>query len=115
MPQHFHAFNDIKTQEIAPGFFSKLIHTEGQTINWITVAAGNKVPLHQHPHAQMSFVINGQFAMTIACETKVLDATQFCHIPGGTEHGGEAITDCVLVDIFTPVREDYQQLGGITL
>jgi len=45
----------------------------------------------------------------------VLDATQFCHIPGGTEHGGEAITDCVLVDIFTPVREDYRQLGGINL
>jgi quercetin dioxygenase-like cupin family protein len=48
----FRQFADIDTKEIAPGFFSKLIHTANNTINFIEVKAGNSVPDHAHIHEQ---------------------------------------------------------------
>lgn len=106
----FFKFDDIGIKEIAPGFFSKLIHTDTNTVNFIEVAAGCSVPLHRHVHQQMSFVLEGIFEMTVNGETRQLDKGQYCIIPSNAEHGGTAITDCKLIDIFSPVREDYRSL-----
>jgi quercetin dioxygenase-like cupin family protein len=106
----FQLFDDIKTQEIAPGFFSKLIHTQNNTINFIEVAAGYSVKLHQHIHQQCSFVIEGEFEMTVDGETRILTPASFVIIPSNALHGGTAITSCKLIDIFDPVREDYRTL-----
>ena len=106
----FQKFADIDTKEIAPGFFSKLIHTANNTVNFIEVAAGNSVPDHAHIHEQCSFVIEGKFQLTVNGEVQVLDASMFAVIPSNIRHSGLAITDCKLIDIFSPVREDYRNL-----
>jgi quercetin dioxygenase-like cupin family protein len=104
----FHQFSAVPVKEIAPGFFSKLIHTENNTINFLEVKAGSEIPMHSHPHEQSSFVMEGSFEMTVNGETKVLSTNDFVLIPGGVLHRGRAITDCKLIDIFSPVREDYR-------
>jgi quercetin dioxygenase-like cupin family protein len=106
----FHSLANIDVKEIAPGFMSKLIHTAGNTFNFIEVRAGNAVPMHTHIHEQSSFVLDGQFEMTIAGETQMLSPGTFCIIPTMVSHGGKAITDCKLLDVFNPVREDYRAL-----
>ncbi|MGZ3751307.1 MAG: cupin domain-containing protein [Mucilaginibacter sp.] len=106
----FRYFSDITTKEIAPGFFSKLIHTDANTINFIEVKAGCSVPLHRHVHEQCSFAIEGRFEMTVDGDTQVLEPGFFAVIPSNVLHGGIAVTDCKLIDIFSPVREDYRSL-----
>jgi len=106
----FQRFSDINTKEIAPGFFSKLIHTENNTINFIEVKAGCSVPRHQHIHQQCSFVIEGKFELTVNDVPQTLDTGLFAVIPSNAWHSGAAITDCKLIDIFSPVREDYRNL-----
>ena len=101
---------DIATKEVAPGFFSKLIHTDTNTINFIEVAAGSSIGLHQHIHQQCSFAIEGKFEMTVNGDTQILEPGFFCIIPSNALHGGTALTDCKLIDIFSPVREDYRNL-----
>ena len=109
MPTNYAAqFADIAIKEIAPGFLCKLIHTENNTINFIEVKAGSSIPLHQHSHEQSSFVLSGEFEMTIDGKAHQLTPETFCIIPGGIVHGGTAITDCKILDIFSPVREDYR-------
>lgn len=107
----FRKFEDIVTKEVAPGFFSKLIHTENNTLNFIDVKAGNTVPLHTHIHQQCSFVIEGEFEMTIEGETQILANGTFAIIPSNALHGGTAVTDCKILDVFSPVREDYRALS----
>jgi len=106
----FHTFNEIKTKEIAPGFFSKLIHTETNTINFIEVKTGSSIPRHQHFHEQCSFAVEGKFELTVNDISQILEPGIFAIIPPNTWHSGIAITDCKLIDIFSPAREDYKQL-----
>jgi quercetin dioxygenase-like cupin family protein len=95
---------------VAPVFFSKLIHTDRNTINFITVAAGSSVPRHKHPHQQYTFVLEGKFELTVNDDPQVLDPGRYALIPSEAYHSGIAITDCKLLDIFDPVREDYRAL-----
>jgi quercetin dioxygenase-like cupin family protein len=108
----FQELSAIAPVEIAPGFISRLVHTQGATVNVIEVGAGNAVPLHRHPHEQISLVLEGQFEMTVDGQVRLLEPGMICVIPSNTEHGGRAIADCRLLDIFHPVREDYKALGG---
>ncbi|MGZ3874312.1 MAG: cupin domain-containing protein [Mucilaginibacter sp.] len=106
----FHKFGDIATKEIAPGFFSKLIHTDANTVNFIEVKAGCSVPRHRHIHEQCSFVIEGEFELTVNDMPQILNPGLFAIIPPNVWHSGNAITDCRLIDLFSPARDDYKQL-----
>ena len=67
------------------------------------------VPNHQHSHEQTGTVISGELELTIAGETRWLQPGAVYLIPGGVEHGGRAgETPARVLDIFSPVREDYQ-------
>lgn len=75
---------------------------------WGDVVAGSIVPSHQHMHEQIVIVREGQFELTVNGETKMMDKNMTAVIPGNTTHSGIAITDCKLLDIFYPIREDYK-------
>lgn len=107
----FRSFSNINPKEIAPGFLSKFIHTETNTINFIEVKAGSTVPLHQHVHKQLSFVLEGKFELTVNGVAQLLEPGLFAVIPPNAFHGGTSITDCKLIDLFSPVREDYKKLS----
>jgi quercetin dioxygenase-like cupin family protein len=111
----FKRFSDIKTKEVAPGFFSKLVHTENNTINFLEVKKGSSIQRHRHVHQQCSFAIEGQFELVVDDVPQILENGIFAIVPSNVWHSGVAITDCKLIDIFSPVREDYRELGGLVL
>jgi len=98
----------LDTKEIFPGFTGHFVHTAHQTFAFWDVVAGSSVPEHKHMHEQTVTVKEGQFELTVNGETKVMDKGMVAVIPGNTPHSGIAITDCKLLDIFYPVREDYK-------
>jgi quercetin dioxygenase-like cupin family protein len=104
----FQQFADVPVKELFPGFRFQLIHTDINTYSFVSVDAGSTLPIHNHIHEQSSFVLEGKFEMTVGNETQVLEPGRFTLIPSKVPHGGTAITDCKLLDIFSPVREDYK-------
>lgn len=108
--QFVFSFSNIPVKEIAPGYMSKLIHTASNTINFIEVEAGRTVPEHQHVHEQVAFVLEGQFELTIQGVPHLLHSGRYAVIPSNTLHSGRAVTNCRLIDVFSPVREDYRIL-----
>jgi unsaturated pyranuronate lyase len=69
--------------------------------------AGAVGATHAHPHVQSSFVREGTFDVTIAGATKRLSAGGGFIVPGGLEHGVVALERGLLIDVFTPRREDF--------
>jgi quercetin dioxygenase-like cupin family protein len=59
-------------------------------------------------HEQVAHVIRGKFELTLEGETKVLEPGTIAVIPPHVPHGGRALTDCELLDVFQPEREDYK-------
>lgn len=61
---------------------------------------------HSHFHTQMSYVESGVFAITIANETQTMRMGDAYYIPPNVWHGAVCEEAGVLVDVFTPMRED---------
>ncbi len=104
----FVRLEEIKEKEIAPGFRARMVHAEHMTVAHWNITQGSSLPEHSHPHEQYSILLEGQFELTVGDETEVLSPGLVAVIPGGITHGGTALTDCRIVDIFHPVREDYR-------
>ena len=63
--------------------------------------------LHQHPHTQASYVSKGAFDITIDGKTQRLVEGDVYFVPTGLIHGAVCIEKGELVDVFTPMREDF--------
>ncbi len=100
-------FPEVAIKEIIPGYFAQIIHGEHMTIVYWTVKADSPLPEHSHIHEQISNLIEGEFELTIDGETKILGAGDLAVIKSQSIHAGKAITDCKIIDIFYPRREDY--------
>jgi quercetin dioxygenase-like cupin family protein len=99
---------DIAAKESLPGFKGKMIHTENMTLAFWEIEAGSILPPHSHFHEQVAAqVISGEFELNLQGETKIMKAGDLAVIPSNELHSGRAITDCQLLDVFSPVREDY--------
>lgn len=100
--------NDITNREIVPGFTGKYYHTDNLSIGWLDAKAGYTVPIHSHIHEQVSFVQEGKLLFTIEEKEFILEAGMAITIAPNLKHGATAVTDCKLIDVFNPVREDYK-------
>jgi len=87
------------------------VHSETMTMVFWEVEAGAEIPVHSHPHEQLSQIMEGEFEMYIDGKTRILKPGSVLIIPSNTEHGGKALTACKITDTFNPVRADYKALS----
>ena len=102
--------------------------TETEAIGWIrmregirrrTIAAGERMmqmlvildrgahlPEHRHPHEQVTHVLSGRLRFSIAGEIRELGPGESVCLVGGTPHGADAIEETLVIDTFSPPRED---------
>jgi len=72
-----------------------------------TFARGAVGSLHSHPHTQLTYVAEGVFSFTIDGETRTVRKGDTLLKQNGVVHGCTCLEEGVLVDIFTPMREDF--------
>ena len=63
--------------------------------------------LHHHPHTQITYVVSGQFEFTIDGVKKVVNAGDAMLKKDSVPHGCVCLKEGILLDIFTPMREDF--------
>ena len=65
---------------------------------------------HSHSHHQLVYVVSGAIRVDIdGREFDVLAGDSFV-VDGGIEHQASALEASEVLDVFTPVREDYREL-----
>lgn len=63
--------------------------------------------IHQHPHSQVTYVDSGVFEMTIGAETKIIRKGDGYYVPPDVAHGVTCLEPGMLIDAFSPHREDF--------
>jgi unsaturated pyranuronate lyase len=91
-----------------PGVRRKVLCYDGGVMMVrVTFEAGAVGPPHSHPHVQCSLVESGVFDITIAGRKERLRAGDSFLVPSGALHDALAVEAGTLVDVFTPMREDF--------
>ncbi len=84
-----------------------LVHGDKTLMGRFKIVKGAAVPPHSHPHEQTGFMVSGKLRFNVAGEiTEAEPGDSWC-ISGDVEHSAEALEDSVVIEIFSPVREDY--------
>jgi quercetin dioxygenase-like cupin family protein len=77
----------------------------------VDLEPGISVPEHQHENEQVGVVLEGTVTMTVAGESRELGPGETYVIPSNALHRAAAGPDgCSVVDIFAPVRADWEKL-----
>ncbi|WP_420604240.1 cupin domain-containing protein [Flagellimonas sp.] len=99
---------EIPSKEIMPGYQGKMVH--GKTMTWAfwDVKKDAEVPEHHHVHEQIMHVLDGTFEFTVGGKTAIHHSGDVVVIPSNVPHSGKALTACRLMDVFSPVREEYK-------
>ena len=62
---------------------------------------------HTHPHTQLSYALSGKFSYSVEGEETIVEPGDSIVVPSGLKHGTKCLEKGVLLDVFTPMREDF--------
>jgi quercetin dioxygenase-like cupin family protein len=101
-------WSKIPVERLEEGIERQMIIGEKLMICRLRFAPRIVTPAHDHPHEQMTFVERGRVLFTIGEEERIARAGDVLYFPSGSWHGATMLDEeVVLIDIFSPVREDF--------
>ena len=102
---------DFEPIELVPGAKVRTPYGENIMLSYLEMEEGSVVPTHRHPHEQAGMLLTGKMELTIGDETRVCLPGDMFIIPPNTPHTAKPVDGpATLLDIFSPVREDYVAL-----
>lgn len=104
----FIRIDDYEPIELVPGVHARTPYGQNVMLSYLEMDSGSVVPMHSHPHEQAGMLLEGQMELTIGTETRLCQAGELFIIPPDTPHSAKPVNGkAVVLDIFSPVREDY--------
>jgi quercetin dioxygenase-like cupin family protein len=100
-------WNQLPVEQLNPQVSRRAIHTQGLTIARLNLQKGAVVPEHSHVHEQIATVERGALQFSIAGAELILRDGQSVAIPSNMPHKVVALEDTVVVDVFSPSRQDW--------
>jgi len=106
-------WSTIPVERIGEGIERQMIWGERLMVCRLTIQPGIVTAVHAHAHEQITLVERGRAVFTIEGQTRIASAGDVLHFPSQTKHGATVLDEeVVLIDIFTPIREDFLPDGG---
>ena len=87
--------------------FRTLAFGESTHLTEFRLAKGSVIPEHEHPHEQTGYLVSGRMTFTIAGEKFDTLPGDGWNISGGARHSVNVLEDCVVIEVFSPARENY--------
>lgn len=104
-------FNNLtESEKTAEGVTRKILSRGGSMMAVeVTFKKGYKGKEHSHVHEQISYIVNGSVVFSVNGETKIVKKGDSIYLSSGLSHGVvESLEeDSVVLDVFTPQREDF--------
>lgn len=101
-------WENIPVENLSDGVERQMIVGENLMICRVKFPPFAVATLHEHPHEQMTIVVKGRTCFIVGDEEKIVESGDVIHIPPHSRHGATMLDDeVILIDIFTPIREDF--------
>ncbi len=101
---------DQEWEEVGAGVKRKIMGYDDKImlvkVDFATGGIGYK---HEHYHSQVTYVVSGSFDFTIGEETTTVKGGDSVYIPPNVLHGAICTEAGVLIDVFSPIREDFME------
>lgn len=101
--------NKIEWESIGDGVKRQILGYDGQLM-MVKIKADKKGPVgveHAHYHSQVTFISSGKFEFTIGGEKKIVSAGDGMYMKPDVLHSCICIEPGIIVDCFSPTREDF--------
>ncbi|MEO5890923.1 MAG: cupin domain-containing protein [Ferruginibacter sp.] len=99
---------DIAFEQVAPGVMRKVITYDKQLMLVKVIFKKDAIgTIHHHIHTQITYIEKGIFEVTIGDQTKTLETGSSFYVPPNSPHGVYCLEAGVLIDVFSPMREDF--------
>lgn len=100
--------DQVEWEEVGPGLRRQIMGFDDKImLVKVDFQEGAVGQLHEHHHSQVTYVESGEFEMTIGDQKKILKGGDSFYIPPHVMHGCVCKSPGVLIDVFSPVREDF--------
>jgi len=109
----FFRYDDANAVQMAPGLIRKtLVSGDRLMICRFDLDAGVEIPSHSHPHDQAGYVVLGKIRITVNGKSCDLGPGDSYSASSGAVHSAVALEASVVVDTFSPPRDDYHAIPG---
>jgi quercetin dioxygenase-like cupin family protein len=102
-----HRWSEITAEQINPSITRQYITGDRVTIARFELKKGGVVPRHAHENEQVSMVLSGALLFRIDGREVTIRPGDVMQIPGNVAHEVEVIEDALVIDVFSPVRQDW--------
>jgi quercetin dioxygenase-like cupin family protein len=100
-------WSEIPAERLEDGTLRQMVVARDVMVCRLRFPPGVETPAHSHPHEQITLVEKGRARFTFGKEERLARAGDVLFFPGGFWHGVQILDEeTVLIDIFTPIRED---------
>ena len=100
--------SDIQWQDAGDGIVRQIMgYDEHLMMVKVKFQQGAVGTLHQHPHAQSTYVASGCFEVTIGDKKQILRTGDGYYVAPYLPHGCICLEAGILIDTFSPMREDF--------
>ena len=101
-------WQSIAAERIADGIERQMIWGDNLMVCRLRIAPDTVTAVHAHPHEQITLVERGQVRFFVEGKERISSAGDVLHFPPHCRHGATMLDEeVVLIDIFTPVREEF--------
>jgi quercetin dioxygenase-like cupin family protein len=98
----------VNNLKLAEGIFARIVTADSMTVAHVRLAGGSTIPEHKHVHEQVVNVIEGELELIVDGVPHQLIRGKVFVLPSNVPHAARAVTDCYVIDVFHPVREDFR-------
>ena len=100
-------WNQIAEEQLTPKLSRRMIHCSTMTVARLRIRKGFIVPTHSHHNEQITSIEQGAVVFVTPSERITVRAGETLCVPPNIPHSVECLEDCVAIDTFSPVREDW--------
>jgi len=100
-------WTDIASETVTQGIERKYLTGDRITVAHFELKSGSIVPRHSHKSEQITQVLKGALKFAIDGREIVLRAGDVLQIPSWMEHQVEVLEDAFVIDVFSPIRQDW--------